>query len=206
MIDFCNQSHPLMSKLNVIISSFLLQQIVPTHTHFSHSGTPSFIDLAFLSNPNQLVSCSVISPLTNSDHMGVSINYSLPTSRKTSHFPRRTVWCYSQGDFDKANELIQHTDLENIVSENMTVDVNWSAWQSSFLNIISACVPKKSGRTIYLFSCSRRLQSPLLSCLIKLFPLECSHVLGKLLEQYPYLKVVIVRTLLTTDPSPFCLS
>ena len=135
MIDFCNQSHP---KLNVIISSFLLQQIVPTHTHFSHSGTPSLIDLAFLSNPNQLVSCSVISPLTNSDHMGVSINYSLPTSRKTSHVPRRTVWCYSQGE---ANELIQYTDLENIVSENMTVDVNWSAWQSSFLNIISACVP-----------------------------------------------------------------
>ena len=92
--------------------------------------------------------------LANSDHMGVSINYTLPTSRKTSQVPKRTVWCYSQGDFDKANELLQHADLENIVSENTTVDENWLAWQSSFLNIISACVPKISFLPVFPTKCS----------------------------------------------------
>lgn len=75
--------------------------------------------------------------------MGVSIKYSLLAISKTSHILRRTVWCYSQGDFDKANELIYHANLESIGFENMSVDDNWSAWQSSFLNIISVCAPKR---------------------------------------------------------------
>ena len=68
LCSVCNSSWGLLVHRGIssfaafIISSFLVQQIVPTHTHFSHSGTPYLIDLAFLSNPNQVVSCSVISP------------------------------------------------------------------------------------------------------------------------------------------------
>ncbi len=52
-IDFSFPNHPQMPALNVVISSFLLHQVVPCPTHFSHLGVPSLIDLVFC--PNLLI-------------------------------------------------------------------------------------------------------------------------------------------------------
>ena len=69
-IDFLNQEHPLFSKLLYIINSFDLTQVVSSPTHVSHN---TLIDLAFISSSSKLKECSVIPPLSNSDHDGIHL-------------------------------------------------------------------------------------------------------------------------------------
>ena len=56
---------------------------------------------------------------------------------------RRTVWCYHLGDFAKASELLANVDWDQLTNEP-DVDQCWQTWQSTFLHIISACIPKKA--------------------------------------------------------------
>ena len=126
-----------------VLPRFLLQQVVTEPTHFSHLGTPSIIDLFFVSNPTHLISCSTVSPLSTSDHLGILLTYKLPTTNKRPRSCRRTVWCYSQGDFEKACELLDRVDWDQLMDEP-DVDLCWQSWQSTYLNIISKCIPKKS--------------------------------------------------------------
>ena len=139
---FLSPNRPLYDKLLGITSCFLLQQVVTEPTHFSHLGTPSIIDLFFVSNPTYLISCSTVSPLSTSDHLGILPTYKLPTTNKRPRSCRRTVWCYSQGDFEKACELLDRVDWEQLMDEP-DVDQCWQSWQSTYLNIISKCIPKK---------------------------------------------------------------
>ena len=125
-----------------VTSCFLLQQAVTEPTHFSHSGTPSIIDLVFVSNPTYLTSCSTISPLSSSDHLGILLTYKLPTTNKRPHSCRRTVWCYSLADFEKAREMLDSVDWDQLLDEP-NVNQCWQTWQSTYLNIISKCIPKK---------------------------------------------------------------
>ena len=115
-IDFLLQSHPLFSKLACITSSFLLHQVVCHPTHFSYSGVPSIIDLCFLSHLSKLVSCNTITPLSTSDHMGIHLTYKLPNTSKKPNTPRRSVWCYSLGDFEKACEMLLDIDRDTITN------------------------------------------------------------------------------------------
>lgn len=62
-IDYNNSLHPLRQRLDTIISSFSLVQVVADPTHTDSNGRSSLIDLALLSSPEKLSSCSVI-PLT----------------------------------------------------------------------------------------------------------------------------------------------
>ena len=59
IINFCNSSHPLYSRLINLCNSFVLTQVVAEPTHDSPSGVKSLIDLIFLSHPSQLVYCDV---------------------------------------------------------------------------------------------------------------------------------------------------
>ena len=141
-VDFLSPNRPLYHKLLSITSCFLLQQVVTEPTHFSHLGTPSIIDLFFVSNPTHLISCSTVSPLSTSDHLGILLTYKLPTTNKRPRSCRRTVWCYSQGDYEKACELLDRVDWDQLMDEP-DVDQCWQSWQSTYLNIISKCIPKK---------------------------------------------------------------
>ncbi len=133
---------PISLNSLILQTSFLLHQIVTTPTHFSYAGSPSLIDLVFLSCPQNLVSCCTISPLSNSDHMGLSIVCKLPTQFKRPLTPRRIVWCYSQGNFVKACELLQQLDWDNIF-DTEDIDTCWEKWQTLFLNIMTNVYPKK---------------------------------------------------------------
>ena len=66
-IDFYNPQHPLFCKLSSILHSFVLTQVVPQPTHTSSLEKSTLIDLVLLSVPSQLLTCSVIPPLCNSD-------------------------------------------------------------------------------------------------------------------------------------------
>ena len=81
-VDFMSPSRALFSKLQCIASSFVLSQAVTEPTHYSHTGVPSIIDLAFVSRPSHVQSCTTISPLSTSDHMGIFISYKIPSANK----------------------------------------------------------------------------------------------------------------------------
>ena len=142
-INFLFLNHPLFSKLLSITSSFLLHQKVSQPTHFSHSGVPSIIDLVFVSCSSRVISCTTVPPLSTSDHLGVSIIYKAPTSNKRPSSFRRSVWCYSHADFDKACCLLEDVDWVNLMGDP-DVNVCWRAWQSTFLDVMDKCIPRKT--------------------------------------------------------------
>ena len=74
--------------------------------------------------------------------MGIHSTYNLPTTNKRPHIPRRSVWCYSLSDFDKACAILYDVDWDTVTNES-DIDLCWSNWQRTYLNIISQCVPQK---------------------------------------------------------------
>ena len=53
---------------------FSLTQVVSSYTHVSPTGNTSLIDLALISNTSKVSQCQTISPLCNSDHLGVELD------------------------------------------------------------------------------------------------------------------------------------
>lgn len=125
------------------MNNFTLHQVVTSPTHFSHCGSPSIIDLSFLSHPHHLKLCTTIPSLANSDHMGLSIEYLLPTSTKRPQTARRTVWCYARGDFKKACELLQQTDWDSIFADE-NVHKCWKRWHTVFMEVMHQCIPRRA--------------------------------------------------------------
>ena len=66
-IDFLCPGSPLYRRMSNIMNIFDLHQVVPSYTHVSPSGATSLLDLALLSASLQLLDCSIIPPLVNSD-------------------------------------------------------------------------------------------------------------------------------------------
>ena len=129
----------LYKHLMYCLSPFSFHQIVQSGTHQSSSGNSSLIDLVFVSGTSQMCSCSIISPLANSDHSGIELKF-LPvmTTRKPSH--QRVIWRYDQGDYQKAAQLINYTDWESLLNADVSLSV--LNWQKRFLQIMDDCIPK----------------------------------------------------------------
>ena len=83
-VNICNTDHFLFSHVQDIRLSFSLTQVVSSHTYISPSDTPSLLDLAMLTNPEQLQACTTIPPLSTSDHYGVSLTLEGKTKAATS--------------------------------------------------------------------------------------------------------------------------
>ena len=142
-VDFSPSSnHHLFSKLHNIASSFVLTQVVTQPTHFSHDGTPSLIDLAFVSSPSSVTSCETVAPLSNSDHLGILLTYKFPHVKKSPNTPVRKVWHYSSGDFERACEMLDSINWDSILDKE-NINLCWREWQNIFLYIMSVCIPKK---------------------------------------------------------------
>ena len=141
-IDFCNRHHPLYSKLsNFFLRSFVLTQVVPLPTHFNSSCNSTLFDLVLLSVSSQLVSCSVITPLGNSDHNGVDVTFKWSCNTYPVKPSKRTIWRYAHANFEKANQLISRTDwtfLHNVSS----IDSAWDLWEQKFMSVMEECIPR----------------------------------------------------------------
>ena len=103
-VDMLKTSHPLLSRLQIITEYFSLTQVVSSPTHYSHNGSPSLIDLVFISCPERLLSCETVPPLGSSDHLGVqlAIRRNITHNRPSN---QRTIWRYKYADYEKATEL-----------------------------------------------------------------------------------------------------
>ena len=94
-----------------------------------------------LSVPSQLLNCSVIAPLGNSDHN--VINLTLKWSRNAYPLKdnKRTIWRYAYVDFNTAKKIITRTDwsfLRNVSS----IDSAWDLFEQKFMSVIEKCILK----------------------------------------------------------------
>ena len=138
-VKFCNTDHFLFSHVQDIMLSFSLTQVVSSHTYISPSGTPSLLDLAMLTNTEQLQAGTTIPPLSTSDQYGVSLTLEGKIKAATSCKSRR-VWFYCQGDYDKACRLIEEMDWNCILTD---VNISRAAtnFTEKFLTIMEDCIP-----------------------------------------------------------------
>ena len=131
-INFLDTQHPLFKHLTEFCCTYNLIQVVPSPTHFSHSGKPSLIDLVFVAEPQQILERSVKPPLSTSDHNGISVTlkHRFPKPRQKT----RIVWKYAQADFVTAREMILSTDWDSLMTED--VNVSLANWQARFKGIM----------------------------------------------------------------------
>ena len=139
-VDFYKTNHPLYLKLNSILCSFSLSQVVTEPTHFSPNGNSSLIDLALMSNPSQLQDCSTIPPLGNSDHCGVSLSIRWKCNTEHVTVNPRKIWRYTHANFERACELLEAVNWDDLISSD--INEAWTNWYSKFMEIINECVPK----------------------------------------------------------------
>ena len=92
-------------------------------------------------NLPQLQKCSTIPPLANSDHLGLDVSIKWRNIRRPAATHKRVIWKYAQADFGKACEMIDDTDWDRLLTDN--INESLGNWQAKFMGIIEDCVPKK---------------------------------------------------------------
>ena len=88
-INFCNKDHPYFCRLQSILQSFSLSQVVHSPTHINSDGHASLIDLALVSSKTQLLDCSVIPP-------GLELFFKWKHCDKQVRITPRTIWRYKR--------------------------------------------------------------------------------------------------------------
>ena len=96
-----------------------------------------------LSDINHLKFCTTVPSLSTSDHLGVSLTLTLK-SFAVPVVKSRSVWLYKDADFNRAYELIEETDWDTFLSED--VDESTVKWTERYLAIMEQCIPRHSVR------------------------------------------------------------
>ena len=146
-VDFGSSTGSLFTKLENTMSTFMLKQMVTEPTHF-HSGGSSMIDLVFASKPTSIQTCTTMPPVGTSHHSSYHSSLLVTMNmRLNSLFSRkphtRRIWHYRDADFEMANDLLDNTPWASLLSSE-DVNTSWINWKSSFLKIMSLCVPSKT--------------------------------------------------------------
>lgn len=89
------------------------------------------IDLVLVSTKSHLLNCTVISLLANSDHNGLEIEFKWKHAEKPIMSMARLVWCYKYADYEKAGEMIDATDWDNLLPVD-DVDAATTNWLNKF--------------------------------------------------------------------------
>ena len=119
-VDFMSPSRALFSKLQCIASSFVLSQAVTESTHYSHTGVPSVIDLAFVSRILS-ISCSILYHHPILVHLTIwefssPIKYYLLTNGHAP-LPKGKYGVTLLVTLKKANEVLDQIDWKYIIDE-----------------------------------------------------------------------------------------
>ena len=140
-VNYFDTSHSLFSKLLLVSNSLALTQVVSDAIAHYSSNSNSLIDLIFLSSPNNLIFCETIPPLSNSDHLGLQLEVSIPKPKRNPTRRVRKVWRYAYADFNLADQMISAIDWDTLFSSN-DINISWSNWRDKFLQVMDACIPK----------------------------------------------------------------
>ena len=85
-------------------------RVVPEPTHSSPSGSSSLIDLALISDASKLSSCSVIPPLSTSDHNGLHLEMKWKNVTLQGTNREKFGGSYKHADFEAANTMLESVD------------------------------------------------------------------------------------------------
>ena len=139
-INFFDTSHPLFSKLTLVSNSLSLTQVVTVPTHVT-STCSSLIDLVFLSTHSNLIFCETVAPLSNSDHLGLSLAVSAVKAKCNPKRSGRKIWRYALADYDLAHEMLDAIDWSALF-QSSDVNTCWALWHTKFLQVMEACIPQ----------------------------------------------------------------
>ena len=116
-----SSTSPLFLELKSLAESYSPSQVISDPTHFSHAGTPSIIDLAFI--PSTFHSNHSILPFV---------------SYKSS---RRRIWLYHKADINSINSLLSSIPWNSVLSSDL--DSSWLTFKSIFLQVMRIYIPSK---------------------------------------------------------------
>ena len=97
------------------------------------------LDYVLLPDLQLLLYCDTIPALSTSDHLGISLALAWNPPRAKVPKPRK-VCLYSLGDFEKACSMIQATDWDTILSNDVDDAANQCC--DGFLAIMEECIPR----------------------------------------------------------------
>ena len=142
-VNYFDTSSTAFCQLDNLLSSLNLFQVVQEPTRIATSGNATLIDLALVSNKNIVENCSVLPPLVNSDHNGISLTITISMKKPSKRISKRTVWKYSKVDFAKASDMIDDFDWDPLF-HGKNIDEACSAWEETLglLSIMEQCIPK----------------------------------------------------------------
>ena len=115
-------------------------------THITSEKATSLIDLTYLSVPSSVLSCTTISPLVNSDHLGLYLSISVGQRKSAPKTRSRKIWRYAHGDYNRACELLDAVDWGSIFNPE-DINESWSKWKKKFLEIMQLCIPQSTVRS-----------------------------------------------------------
>ena len=104
-------------------------------TRIAPSGNATLIDLALVSNRDVVENCSVLPPLANSDHNGISLTITKHSKKPSKPVSKKTIWKYAKADFVKASNW-------DSLFHGKSVDEACTAWEETLLSIMEQCIPK----------------------------------------------------------------
>uniref|UniRef100_A0A1X7T9M2 Reverse transcriptase domain-containing protein n=1 Tax=Amphimedon queenslandica TaxID=400682 RepID=A0A1X7T9M2_AMPQE len=145
-INVCAPSpSPLSNQLQSLIDLLHLKQLVSSPTHFSHSGSPSTIDLV-LSSSRIKAFTYVLPPIGNSDHSSIVTRLSPFQAYALSSPPqsRKKIWLYHKADINSINACLDEIQWDQILSND--VNQSWSSFIHSFMKIVHQFTPSKIKR------------------------------------------------------------
>ena len=145
-INFCNTSHHHFCKLSNLMHVFSLTQVVKDPTRYSPSGHSSIIDLALVSDLQNISECTIMPTLANSDHNSVILQVKMRGTKEKAKSSHRCYWRYDLTDFDKAQERIKDTDW-NTLLKNDDINISWINWKNKFYEIMYECIPRTTSTT-----------------------------------------------------------
>ena len=111
----------------------------------------NILDLAFISDTSQVLTCENLPPLGRSDHRIVKLETKLPVLRISSE-PRK-IFLYSKGDYNGMKNMFAQEDWQELLASK-DIETNWSAFKAKYLKAIERFVPHKMAKA------GRRLKVP----------------------------------------------
>ena len=127
-------THRILCLTSLITS--LVEQIVKEPTHVHHNHSLSIIDLIFLTNSQLVNLCSIVPPLSNSDHNGILIQMRWRQSGSSScpnNSKGRKIWLYDHADWDRAIELLDSCDWDVLLGQD--ANESWTTGVNSFCQL-----------------------------------------------------------------------
>ena len=140
-INYVNPS-PSRNKIDIISNLYSLKQIVSHPTHFSHSGVPSTIDLAFIPSSVHLNFCNILPPVSNSDHYSILFSIRVDSCSSPNFTSPHLVWLYDHADFSLANQLLDSIPWSSILLPTDT-ETSWLIFRELFEKIIQKTIPSE---------------------------------------------------------------